>query len=439
MTAWSVLWIALAVCRRRGHRGRRAAGRPAPPHGRRTARLRRRPTAPSRRAGRSRLPSSQRGVGTPSPSRRSAAAPVERRPSAEPPAAAELETPSPTAGRLLRLRARLARSQTALGRGLLSVLSRENLDDDAWEEVEEALLTADVGVGADHRDRRAAAHPDEGARHPLAGRAARAARRRTGHRAAARPRPHAARRRRPATGPAVLLVVGRQRHRARPRPAASWRGCWSPTGAPCCSARPTPSAPPPPTSCQTWGSRVGAETVRGPEGGDPASVAFDAVKQGTERTGRHRADRHRRPAAHQGRPDGRARQGQAGGRAAGPGRRDAARARRHHRAERADPGPGVHRGRRRHRHRADQARRHGARAASSSACSANSACRSSWSASARAPTTSPRSIPSSSSTRCSAIRLTHYGERVKALYKPAAAPGFELVDRPEPDGRGRAR
>jgi fused signal recognition particle receptor len=37
---------------------------------------------------------------------------------------------------------------------------------------------------------------------------------------------------------------------------------------------------------QTWGSRVGAETVRGPEGGDPASVAFDAVKQGTE----HRVD-----------------------------------------------------------------------------------------------------------------------------------------------------
>jgi len=31
---------------------------------------------------------------------------------------------------------------------------------------------------------------------------------------------------------------------------------------------------------QTWGSRVGAATVRGPEGGDPASVAFDAVKVG---------------------------------------------------------------------------------------------------------------------------------------------------------------
>ena len=31
---------------------------------------------------------------------------------------------------------------------------------------------------------------------------------------------------------------------------------------------------------QTWGSRVGAEVVRGPEGADPASIAFDAVDKG---------------------------------------------------------------------------------------------------------------------------------------------------------------
>lgn len=31
---------------------------------------------------------------------------------------------------------------------------------------------------------------------------------------------------------------------------------------------------------QTWGDRVGARTVRGPEGGDPASIAYDAVKEG---------------------------------------------------------------------------------------------------------------------------------------------------------------
>ena len=33
---------------------------------------------------------------------------------------------------------------------------------------------------------------------------------------------------------------------------------------------------------QTWGERVGVETVRGPEAADPASVAFDAVRTGIE-------------------------------------------------------------------------------------------------------------------------------------------------------------
>src|SRR5438128_12521797 len=51
----------------------------------------------------------------------------------------ELERPEPTAGRLVRLRARLARSQSALGRGLLAVLARDRLDDEAWDEVEETL------------------------------------------------------------------------------------------------------------------------------------------------------------------------------------------------------------------------------------------------------------------------------------------------------------
>ncbi|MGH8881593.1 MAG: signal recognition particle-docking protein FtsY, partial [Stackebrandtia sp.] len=33
----------------------------------------------------------------------------------------------------------------------------------------------------------------------------------------------------------------------------------------------------------TWGERVGVHTVRGPEGGDPASVSYDAVRTGIER------------------------------------------------------------------------------------------------------------------------------------------------------------
>src|SRR5947199_7636801 len=64
-------------------------------------------------------------------------------PVAEAPA---VERPEPTAGRLVRLRARLARSQNALGRGLLAVLARDRLDEDAWDEVEETLISADVGV-----------------------------------------------------------------------------------------------------------------------------------------------------------------------------------------------------------------------------------------------------------------------------------------------------
>src|SRR3954449_4384807 len=74
-----------------------------------------------------------------------AAPPVEL-PPAEPEPGLVFETPPPSAGRLVRLRSRLARSQSSLGRGLLTVLSREKLTEDDWEEIEETLLAADVGV-----------------------------------------------------------------------------------------------------------------------------------------------------------------------------------------------------------------------------------------------------------------------------------------------------
>ncbi|MGH9250844.1 MAG: signal recognition particle receptor subunit alpha, partial [Acidimicrobiales bacterium] len=56
------------------------------------------------------------------------------------------ERPEPAAGRLVRLRSRLARSQSTFGRGLLGLLSRERIDDDTWQEIEDTLLTADLGV-----------------------------------------------------------------------------------------------------------------------------------------------------------------------------------------------------------------------------------------------------------------------------------------------------
>ena len=58
----------------------------------------------------------------------------------------EIERPPPSAGRMVRLRARLARSQSSVGSALLNLLSRDRLDDDTWDEIEEVLITADVGV-----------------------------------------------------------------------------------------------------------------------------------------------------------------------------------------------------------------------------------------------------------------------------------------------------
>lgn len=59
-----------------------------------------------------------------------------------------VEKPASARGRLARLRARLARSNNAFGNALLALLSRGGLDEAAWEEVEDTLLQADLGVEA---------------------------------------------------------------------------------------------------------------------------------------------------------------------------------------------------------------------------------------------------------------------------------------------------
>ncbi len=58
-----------------------------------------------------------------------------------------IEKPPPSAGRLARLRGRLARSHSAIGSVLLNLLSSGKLDDQAWEDIEDTLISADMGVG----------------------------------------------------------------------------------------------------------------------------------------------------------------------------------------------------------------------------------------------------------------------------------------------------
>jgi len=191
-----------------------------------------------------------------------------------------LDRPAPVAGRLVRLRSRLARSQTSMGRGLLTLLSRDVLDEAAWEEVEDTLLSADVGVGAtteivDHLRTRVRVL---GARTPLqvrdllreellaaVGTADRSL----------RTLPHEDR-------PAVLLVVGVNGTGKTTTCGKLARVLVAEGRSVVLGAADTFRAAAA-DQLQTWGSRVGAETVRGPEGGDAASVAFDAVRQGVER------------------------------------------------------------------------------------------------------------------------------------------------------------
>nr|WP_274708030.1 signal recognition particle-docking protein FtsY [Arthrobacter sp. H16F315] len=57
-----------------------------------------------------------------------------------------VDTPLPVAGRLIRLRERLVKSNNILGKGLLALLSADKIDENVWDEVEETLLLADLGT-----------------------------------------------------------------------------------------------------------------------------------------------------------------------------------------------------------------------------------------------------------------------------------------------------
>ncbi|MBV6703373.1 signal recognition particle-docking protein FtsY [Kitasatospora aureofaciens] len=197
---------------------------------------------------------------------------------AEAEAAPAIEVPEPTAGRLVRLRSRLSRSQNSLGKGLLSLLSREHLDEDTWEEIEDTLLTADVGVAPTQElvERLRTRVKVLGTRTPddlrgllreelvdLIGKDADRTVHSTKHE----------------EGPAVVLVVGVNGVGKTTTTGKLARVLVADGRKVVLGAADTFRAAAA-DQLQTWGERVGARTVRGPESGDPASVAFDAVKEG---------------------------------------------------------------------------------------------------------------------------------------------------------------
>ena len=205
---------------------------------------------------------------------------VEAPPTEEPAAAAAptVEKPEGTASRLVRLRQRLAGSQGGLGRGLLALLSRDRLDEDTWESIEDTLLTADVGVAptqelVEHLRTRlrvegAPADPRTVLREELLSLVG----------------PDLDRRLQVSGAdgrPGVVLVVGVNGSGKTTTVGKISRILVAEDRSVVLGAADTFRAAAV-EQLATWGERVGVDVVRGPEGTDPASVAFEAVKEGVD-------------------------------------------------------------------------------------------------------------------------------------------------------------
>ncbi len=186
----------------------------------------------------------------------------------------EVEVPAPATGRLHRLRSRLARSQSTLGAGLLSLLTRDRVDAGTWDEVEELLLTSDLGVGPTQEllERLRSRVRVEGSQDPDEVRALLRDElltmvgpemdRTVASSADGRP--------------AVVLVVGVNGTGKTTTTGKLARVLIALERTVLLGAADTFRAAAA-EQLQTWGDRVGAPVVRGTEGADPAAVAFDAV------------------------------------------------------------------------------------------------------------------------------------------------------------------
>jgi len=205
---------------------------------------------------------------------------------AEPEAAAPVlvETPEPAAGRLVRLRARLARSGSPLGTRLLAVLSRDQLTEDDWDELEETLLLADIGAApaAELIDTLRARVRVLGVREPGA------VRELLREQLLALVDPSMDRELATApviaedgtSHPAVVLVVGVNGTGKTTTVGKLARVLVAEGRTVVLGAADTFRAAAA-DQLATWGARVGVPTVRSDrDGADPASVAFDAVRSG---------------------------------------------------------------------------------------------------------------------------------------------------------------
>ena len=190
-----------------------------------------------------------------------------------------LERPESAASRLVRLRLRLSRSQGGIGRGLLALLSRDRIDEDTWEDIEDTLLTADVGVAPTQelverlRTRMRVEGTTSASAHAVL---------REELLALIDPGMDRSLHVERSNGvPGVALVVGVNGTGKTTTVGKLARVLVAEDKQVVLGAADTFRAAAA-EQLTTWGERVGVPAVRGPEGSDPASVAYEAVKAGVE-------------------------------------------------------------------------------------------------------------------------------------------------------------
>jgi fused signal recognition particle receptor len=195
------------------------------------------------------------------------------------PEAPSFDRPENMASRMVRLRQRLSRSHGAFGRGLLALLSKDRIDEATWEDIEDTLISADIGV-----------RPTQEMVDKLR------LRLRVGGENTSSPHTVLREellelidptmdRRLAASGadglPGVVLVVGVNGAGKTTTVGKIARILVAEGRSVMLGAADTFRAAAV-EQLSTWGARVGVEVIRGSEGTDPASVAFDAVKQGID-------------------------------------------------------------------------------------------------------------------------------------------------------------
>jgi fused signal recognition particle receptor len=196
------------------------------------------------------------------------------------PAAPDVEAIEPADGRLERLRGRLAKSQSTLGRSMLGLLGGGDLDEESWESVEDTLLIADLGpvvtesVVTALRSEMASNNVRTEADARAVLRAVLISALQPDLDRSIKALPHNDK-------PSVLLVVGVNGTGKTTTVGKLARVLVADGRRVVLGAADTFRAAAA-DQLQSWGSRVGAEVVRGAEGADPASVAFDAVDRGIE-------------------------------------------------------------------------------------------------------------------------------------------------------------